>query len=526
MTKSKSKQTNPIVTPLKSKKRARPTHARLNRRVKSRDIIEISIYLKYIPIDRVPATSSPTNWIEREEIHALREQQYANHVSLLRKFATKSGLKIAKVHSGRRLVHLTGSATNLQKAFRIKLGTYQEGDQTFRSFKGKLYLPKNLKERVEAVLGLDTQPIISRQRHPMTPASQAEVVSSILPNKAGQMYGFPMNLSGAGQSIALIECGGGYQDTDLQQAFAAMNLPVPTINTAVVDDALNGKNALTNSEADFEVALDIQVAGGLAPGASLTVYFTTNSEKGLADAISQAISDPIHRPTIIAISWGDTETNWDRDLRLTIDSQFLDAAQNHGITVLVPSGDYLATNGERTGAHVQFPASSCYAIGCGGTTITVEGDQIASEVVWKQGFIGTGGGISTVYTTVPSFQLGAKLPLNIDNGRAGRGVPDIAAHASPGYSLFVNNRQVTRGGTSAAVPLWAALTALLNQGAGRKLGFFLPELYSNPQLLRCITEGNNFPTGSTIGYSAREGWSGCTGLGVPDGEKLAAYFKA
>jgi hypothetical protein len=72
------------------------------------------------------------------------------------------------------------------------------------------------------------------------------------------------------------------------------------------------------------------------------------------------------------------------------------------------------------------------------------------------------------------------------------------------------------------------LTARINEAVGNPIGFFLPQLYQNPQLLRPVTQGNNKPAGSNIGYSAGPGtgWNACTGLGVPDGGKLTAYFKA
>lgn len=521
----KSKQTFPPVAEFAPIRRKLPRRARFSRGVKSREIIEVSIYFKPLQTDRAASLGSTSAWIGRDDLHALREQQYATHVRLLKKFARTVGLKVIAVHPGRRLVHLSGSAAKVQKAFRVRLGIYREGGQEYRSWKGKLHLPKDLHVIVESVLGLDTRPVVRRQVTPVIPAAQVGGANGYLPNKVGQMYGFPSNVNGSGQCIAIIECGGGYLNTDLQQAFAAMNLPVPTIKPALVDGAPSGENALTNTDADFEVALDVQVAGGLAPGASLVVYFTTNSEKGIADALSKAISDPIYKPSIISMSFGDTETNWNETLRLSIDSQLLDAAQNHGISVFVPSGDYLATNGERSGTHVQFPASSCGAIGCGGTKIATDGNKITSEVVWNQGFTGTGGGISSIYTNIPSFQKDANLPLSVDGGSAGRGVPDVAAHASPGYSIFVNGKTVIRGGTSAAVPLWAALTALINQAVGRQIGFFLNEIYLNPTLLQVVTSGNNIPTGSTIGYSATKGWSACTGLGVPDGAKLTTYFK-
>ncbi len=116
----------------------------------------------------------------------------------------------------------------------------------------------------------------------------------------------------------------------------------------------------------------------------------------------------------------------------------------------------------------------------------------------------------------------------VDDGRAGRGVPDVAGDAAPasGYTIVVNGQMSVVGGTSAVAPLWAGLTALVNQKSPTPVGFFLPFLYSNPNLLRPITQGTNRPSGSTIGYAAGPGWNACTGLGVPQGQALFAALTA
>jgi kumamolisin len=61
---------------------------------------------------------------------------------------------------------------------------------------------------------------------------------------------------------------------------------------------------------------------------------------------------------------------------------------------------------------------------------------------------------------------------------------------------------------------------LINEGASKPVGFFLPFLYANATLMRQITQGDNNPAGSNVGYSAGPGWNACTGLGVPNGESL------
>jgi kumamolisin len=202
----------------------------------------------------------------------------------------------------------------------------------------------------------------------------------------------------------------------------------------------------------------------------------------------------------------------------------LQDAATMNVSVFVAAGDNLATDGQTDGkAHVDFPASSPWAIGCGGTLITVQNDAITNETVWNEGNSGTGGGISDVYP-VPGFQTNASLPVSVNTGNPGRGVPDVAGNADPnsGYSIVVGGQTQVVGGTSAVAPLWAGLTALINQQVGAPIGFFLPTLYNNPSLCRGITTGNNIPEGSTIGYAAGPGWNACTGLGAPIGAALAA----
>jgi hypothetical protein len=114
------------------------------------------------------------------------------------------------------------------------------------------------------------------------------------------------------------------------------------------------------------------------------------------------------------------------------------------------------------------------------------------------------------------------------DGQKRRGIPDLCGNAAPasGFNIVVNGVNQTIGGTSAVAPLWAGLTALINQAAHQPIGFFLPTLYRNPQVMRDITQGNNMPPGSNLGYTAGPGWDACTGLGAPIGTALLNLFTA
>ena len=104
-------------------------------------------------------------------------------------------------------------------------------------------------------------------------------------------------------------------------------------------------------------------------------------------------------------------------------------------------------------------------------------------------------------------------------------MPDVSGDADPatGYQIHVDGRDAVFGGTSAVAPLWAALIALVNQKAGRHVGFVNPVLYKAPatqKVLNDITSGNNGA------YTAHAGWDACTGLGSPNGAKVLALFAA
>ena len=212
-----------------------------------------------------------------------------------------------------------------------------------------------------------------------------------------------------------------------------------------------------------------------------------------------------------------------------MDSAFQDA-NTLNVSVYVAVGDHLGTNGVADGkVHVQYPGSSPWVIGCGGTVITAASGKITSEKVWNDGssLWGTGGGISTIYP-VPGFQDNASLPKNVSTGLAGRGVPDVAGDGASGsgYDVVLNGSSQVWYGTSAVAPLWAGLTALINQDLPEPIGFFLPYVYNNPGLLKDITQGDNKPPGTSLGYPAASEWDACTGLGCPDGAKLLAAFQS
>jgi kumamolisin len=348
-------------------------------------------------------------------------------------------------------------------------------------------------------------------------AGAAQPAGSLSPVQVGKLYHFPTNVTGAGQTIAIIELGGGYRTTDLKTYFKGEGVKQPVVKSVSVDGGVNNPGADQN--ADGEVMLDIEVAGSVAPGANIVVYFAPNTDQGFVDAITTAAHDTVNKPSVISISWGGPEDSWTQQAADAMLQGVTDAAAM-GVTVTAAAGDNGSDDGVGDGKlHVDLPAVLPPVLGCGGTRLNTSRGAITSEVVWNEQANNegaTGGGVSTIFP-IPSYQASAKVPKQPETQFAGRGVPDVSGNADPvtGYQVRVDGKNLVIGGTSAVAPLWAGLIALCNQARGRPLGFVQPTLYQiGSSAFRDITSGNNGY------YSASTGWDACTGLGSPNGTAL------
>ena len=323
------------------------------------------------------------------------------------------------------------------------------------------------------------------------------------PPQLATLYNFPTGYDGTGQKIGIIELGGGYNLSDITSYLTSLSITkTPNITAVSVDGAVN--NPSDTSGANYEVVLDIEVIVSIVPGATMRVYFAPNTYQGFYNAINQAIIDNCN---IISISWGGPESSWS-STQLNSYNTLFQTASNNGISVFCAAGDNGSSDGA-SGNNVDFPSSSPYVVACGGTTLIANGNTITSETVWDNNSMtsATGGGISA-YFNKPTYQRGVSLLSQYSK----RGVPDVSGNADPntGYLIYIDGQSAQIGGTSAVSPLWAALTAIVNQKNSSSLGFLQPKLYSSTSnILRDITVGNNGK------YTAQVGYDLCTGLGSP-----------
>jgi kumamolisin len=473
-------------------------------------------------------------------------------------FAHRTGLDVSHASALRGDVTLAGSVRKMGRAFGVELRYYDHQWGRYHSHANPIRLPRDLAPIVEAVLGLDNTPLFRRHSH-QVPASAVALhtVADI-----ARAYEFPRG-TGRGQRIALLEFGGGFHTADLNAFFAKHGRGraprvrarplLGTRNSPAPVSVLRAGTPTSQLDPRFlatvETTLDIEIAGAIAPDATIDVFFAPNHARGYRDSILTALGlnvfGPRLRPaTVISISWGASEPEWTVQALEAINDA-LARAHDMGVTVCCASGDQgsCGTQAKTRLARVDFPASSPYALACGGTSLQLRGKaKVCDERAWNSAGMATGGGVSGHFAR-HEWQTGIGIPvasrrnsgLWVSQGRRakglpGRGVPDVAANADPntGYEVIVGGRIIPGCGTSAAAPLWAGLLAVIAEQLGKPPGALNALIYRPDfcEALNEIARGDSRLPGRTVRYfRAHPGWNACTGLGSPAGGKLLSALR-
>ncbi|MGH9810656.1 MAG: S53 family peptidase, partial [Terriglobia bacterium] len=345
--------------------------------VQADETIHVTVVLRRRHADPfVAAVPAQRKCSSREEFGVIHGADPAD-LKAVDKFAHEHGLTVAGRHPGSRSVILSGTAEAIQNAFAVDLAVYEAKGAHYRGRTGSVTVPADLAPAIVAVLGLDDRPVAKPHSRRVKPHAAA---LSFTPPKLAELYNFPTGVTGTGQTIGIIELGGGYKAKDLSTYFEGLGLKKPNISAVSV---ANGQNR-TGTDADGEVMLDIEVAGAVANGANIVVYFAPNTDQGFHDAIAAAVHDSVHQPSVISISWGGPENTWTQQALDAMNSALQDAA-SLGVTVTVAAGDDGATDGSQDGSlQVDFPSSSPYVLSCGGTKVAAESGSISSEQVWNE----------------------------------------------------------------------------------------------------------------------------------------------
>src|SRR5271157_24788 len=270
--------------------------------------IEVTIRVRRRPstaaAEKARASGKPLTHSEFEDLFGADPAD----VTRLEDFAHRHGLTVLEASVAERKLRLSGPASAMQAAFGTTLKYYSTGKLRFRGRTGTLSVTADVHPLIEAVFGLDNRPQVrphfrfqpdherTGKKPPAGLKPRAAGDGSFTPVQVAQLYQFPAKLDGTGQTIAIIELGGGYTNSDLKNYFSALRMPAPQVTAVSVDGGRNAPQGDPNS-ADGEVMLDIEVAGAVAPGARIVVYFTSNTDAGFLDALTTSIHDTLRQPS-------------------------------------------------------------------------------------------------------------------------------------------------------------------------------------------------------------------------------------
>jgi subtilase family serine protease len=438
----------------------------------------------------------------------------AAEVAQVRQYLAGAGLTVTGVSGNRQVVDATGTAGQVSSAFATSLSNYTQGSTHYYTNDAAVSLPSGVASVVQGVSGLNNRPLAHPQNAPLgkvTPHAGSPV-GGFSPTQYDGAYKFSsVGEDGTGVTVALWEFDG-YKSSDLTTYNSQYGLSGPAATTVSVDGANYDSSP---GEGEPEVELDSEIVRGVAPKATQLVYEAPNSDAGQIDMANAIASQD--RVSVVSISWGECEAESTAST-LTSTDNALSQAVAEGISVYSASGDSGSKDCQSGATGVDYPASSPYVTGVGGTTLSLSGNNWSSETAWTGSGSagGSGGGVSIKYAR-PSWQTGTN---------AKRTVPDVSADANPstGYAVYSGGGWDEYGGTSCAAPIWSGYTALVNEkakAAGKaNVGFLAPKVY--PILssgyaanFHDITSGNNG------GFSAGTGYDEVTGIGTPIGDTLA-----
>ena len=454
-------------------------------------------------------------------------------------FAKANGLRVTSTHPNRLVLDVDGAASDVEKAFLVTLLEYQHPTEARRFYAPSTEpsIPSGLK--IVDISGLNNYPRPHPNSHILKAGTRAFGPS---PNAGsipgGQYIGKDFRaayvpgttLTGSGQSVALVQFDG-YYASDITKYETLAGLSAVTLSNILLD-SFSG-TPTSDTDAVGEVSLDIEMSISMAPGLARVLLYEGNPNNFIPnDVLSRIANDNTARQISCSWGWSGGPTNSTDNILIQMAAQ--------GQTFFVASGDSCAYPGSSLDDPSQFgtPAVSTYVTSVGGTMLSTSGPvgNWVSETVWNWATefgsaydgVGSSGGYSSYYG-IPSWQN----PVNMANNQGsttGRNIPDVSLTADHVFVAYFNGLTNWFGGTSCASPLWAGLTALVNQQAAANskpsVGYLNPALYaigtgtSYAVCFHDITTGNNEWTGSPSAYSAVAGYDLCTGWGTPNGTNL------
>jgi kumamolisin len=451
-------------------------------------------------------------------------------------FAKASGFEIINGTREERDLRLTGSVANIEKAFHVTLGTYQDltEDRTFFAVDREptIELPFQLwhitgldndsrphplyvkKSDYAKAHGIDPDKVVSNATTGSGPSS------SFLGSDMRAAYYGGTSLTGSGQNLALFEYAGTdlsdlstyYKNVGQTEPYTPTLISTGGYGTSCVD---SGGSACD----DTEQTLDMTQFMGMAPGSTMLYMYVCGdvlasgsgniSDTACISAMVSNTAAPISKQ--ISCSWG-----WTPADPSTLDPYFEQMA-SQGQNFFVAAGDSSAWSA----SNEAWPADDANIVSVGGTDLTTSSaaGPWKSETAWAD----SGGGISPDSIPIPSWQKLSGVITSSNKGSTTlRNGPDVAGNANFTYYVCADQTTCTAndyGGTSFAAPMWAGYLALANQQAaanGDTIGFIDPIIYPAALTSSYGTYFHDITSGSCGTYSGITGYDLCTGWGSPN----------
>jgi hypothetical protein len=492
----------------------------------------------------------------------------ATTLAATRAWLSALGLRVGTTSVNGLLIPVTGTVAQMDGAFSVHLVDARlRGGRVARATTTSPAVPSSLAGAIGGVIGLSDIAQSHPQIRPGTVAGVAtpgSPAAGAQPHAEGALlgpvacgaasaltadgawtadqlastYGFDalygQGRVGAGQQVGIFELEP-FTPSDIENYEACFGADAP-VSTVAVDGGATGPQI-------GEAALDIEVVAGLAPASAITVFSGPNSGAGPIDTYTQMVDDPSIK--VLTTSWGQCEGVGGIDpSEQQAETALFQQAAAQGQSVMAAAGDsgssdcYDPPHDSSQALSVDDPADQPDVTGVGGTTLTSVAPDAPTESVWNGGpSLGAGGGGNSVDFAAPSWQQIPEAQSHSTLYTCGSGsqqcreVPDVAASSDPDHGdvIFFDGQWQRFGGTSTAAPLWAALTAVSNQGCAVPAGFLNQQLYAagpGPQPpFNDVTVGNNdlfdpsAPPSSavypaTAHYDLASGWGSPRAAGV------------
>ena len=555
--------------------------------VESNEPITVAVIARQKPgSPEVPDLDYWENTPPGQRVYLSSEEFFERHgaakeeVDRVADYLKDRGLRIVEQHAGRRRIVAEGTSKQMNAAFGVTLHRYRAperkapahpprkkgegrpfgdhremGAHEYRGFEGRVHLPANLAELVEAVIGLDNRKL---GRPAANGTGDPPGAGYLTPLQIAQDYNFPTN-SAAGQTIGIFEdasAGAAYLPSDVNSYVTALGLPAPKLSDILLLGYSNNGALVVNPApgAILECNIDVCIAATSGQGANINVYFTDDSELGW-DTFFDRATFPLpgdNPPSVLTASWvpsllDDKGSIGDYTVAGTFSNNLhgkLKTAAARGITVFMAVGDWGSENDVGDGkCHISYPNGDPFVTACGGTILGAanptpppalyeytwsDGNDLASPFQgWSGSFYyeATGGGVSDQFPRPPYQVHAGVLPISKNDGGIRRGLPDVAGMVAMTGFVIAGAGPQGGYGTSAVAPLYAGLLATINAYLGRNTGFLNPTLYKyGPRICNDIRFGNNdssYPPDAPF-YTADVGWDAVTGWGSINGLRLLA----